>query len=463
MALWYDCGEQRVRASFARRDLGLDVLLCCPGPSLADADDAALHVPGVLTVALNTAYPKVRPDLWIGMDVPACYDRRLFWEPFPKILRGAYRHEIIGGRPLRDCPGVYFADVEKAHLGEMFCRRGDDVKFVFQYNTFMTALHVLVWMGARRIYLLGCDFGGDGDYHDGRVLDPRQHENNRRLYGKLVGQLRVLADLAQRCGVDLVSSTPGSPINDFLPYVSVAEAVRRGRARLPKDPGLRRLHSTEADLCMWRGSVVDNAGVMTGCDERQEWMLPWWWENYRRHNEFPVCFADLGLSAEMNRWCRQRGQVIRPAAPAGRVYHAKPFAMLQSPFAVAAWLDVDCEVRGELSGLLDHAAAGFAVTQEFCRRVEGTDYPVASGVVAFRRGSGVVKDWAATTLAGDFRGDQEALNAIADAASPLVTIMPGRFQRLRLQGDSDPDAVIVHWTGPEGKTRIREQIAQGGQ
>jgi len=462
MALWTDCGGGLVRASFARRDLGLDALLCCPGPSLAEVDDARLHVPGAMVVAVNTAYPAVRPDLWVGMDVPACYDRTLFWQPFPKILRGAYRDETVDGLPVRRCPAVYFADVERAHLGEMFLRRGHDVKFVFQYNTFMTALHLLVWMGARTIRLVGCDFGGRGDYHDGRALPPAQRASNRRLYGKLVAQLRALSELASACGVQISSSTPGSPVNDFLPYVPLAEALRRAAGRVPPDRGLRRLHSAEADLCMWRGAVADNAGVMVGADRRQEWLLPWWHEAFRRHNpDLPVAFADFGLSPEMLAWCRRRGRVVAAAPPpSGLAWHAKPFAMLRTPFLLTAWLDADCEVRGELSPLLKAAEAGFAVTRETCRRVGWAAEPVATGVVAFRRGNPLVREWARAVLAGRFRGDQEALNAIADARHPGVTVLPGRFQRLRLEGDLDPDALVMHWTGPAGKALVRGREAR---
>jgi hypothetical protein len=38
--------------------------------------------------------------------------------------------------------------------------------------------------------------------------------------------------------------------------------------------------------------------------------------------------------------------------------------------------------------------------------------------------------------------------------------MPRRFQHLRLDGTDNPEALVMHWTGPEGKRRIRERISR---
>ena len=33
---------------------------------------------------------------------------------------------------------------------------------------------------------------------------------------------------------------------------------------------------------------------LTGCDEKTEWMLPWFVENYKKHNDTPLIFANFG-------------------------------------------------------------------------------------------------------------------------------------------------------------------------
>lgn len=223
MALWYECGSGWVPVSWARSDLRLTALLCCPGPSLASVED--LRGPGRLVVALNTAYPRVRPDLWIGMDRPECYAESLWLEPFPKVVR---QSEAI---TKRSSPMTFFPDFENASPLAMFDRRGHDAKFVWCGNTLMVALHLLIWMGARRIQFVGCDFGGPSDYHDDRVLTPAQRQYNRRLYGQQVEDLCYLTPAAKVNGIEFVSGTEGSPINEFMPVECVREAPNvRSRA-----------------------------------------------------------------------------------------------------------------------------------------------------------------------------------------------------------------------------------------
>ena len=34
---------------------------------------------------------------------------------------------------------------------------------------------------------------------------------------------------------------------------------------------------------------------LTGCDTATEWMLPWFFENYKSHNDSPLIFEDFGV------------------------------------------------------------------------------------------------------------------------------------------------------------------------
>ena len=38
-----------------------------------------------------------------------------------------------------------------------------------------------------------------------------------------------------------------------------------------------------------------NKAFLTGCDYKHEWILPWFFENYRKHNNTPLIFADFGV------------------------------------------------------------------------------------------------------------------------------------------------------------------------
>lgn len=234
MAIWYETGNGMVRTKMARCNIGTDVYLCCPGPSLADVNDADLHIPGVYTVAINTTYPHIRPDLWIGMDEPECYAPSLWWEPFIKIARGGYQNRQCQGHPISRCPNVYFADcAEPKNRNELFQLRAHDIKFVWHKNTMAITMHILVWMGAKRIYLLGSDLGGAKDYYDDRVLTDDQRKYNRRLYGYINDYLKWFSEEGSQHGIELISCTPDSPINEYLPYYSVQDALAISRARVP--------------------------------------------------------------------------------------------------------------------------------------------------------------------------------------------------------------------------------------
>ena len=55
----------------------------------------------------------------------------------------------------------------------------------------------------------------------------------------------------------------------------------------------------------WRTEgLKEGDGVIVGSDYSQEWLLPWWWENYTKHNRYPVTFVDFGLSQEPIELCR---------------------------------------------------------------------------------------------------------------------------------------------------------------
>lgn len=463
MGLWYDCGRGLVKAvGFARSDMGADLYLCCPGPSLAGVDPAALRIPGAFLLAVNTAYPRIRPDLWIGMDTPACYDPRLWWEPFPKVCRGSYVNETCGGVPVRRLPNVYFADVERAYVTDIFRRRQHDAKFVWNGNTFIVAVHLAVWLGARRIHLVGCDFGGKQDYHDARHLTNQQRHGNRLLYSRLLSLLPRLRDTAKVNGVELVSCTADSGANAHLEYRPLAEALAQTAARVPAWLGRDVLHSEHARLCRWQRDMTPvGDGVITGADRHQEWMLPWWFEQVQRWTRLPVAFADFGMTPAMRAWCSERGLVLKVPAAGEKSWHRKPFALLASPFRRTLWLDADCQVCADLAPVFPYADRGLGVTSDpytgFCPQPGA----VATGVVVCSYGEPAVEEWAKEILLRKHRGDQEALNAIRGRLTGRIVIMPPEFQRLRLDPpERQADAVILHWTGPAGKQHIAGELAR---
>jgi hypothetical protein len=249
MALFYDSGKGAVKLtkSFAKKNLGLDVYICCTGPSLKYVKEEDLRIPGVFTIGINTSYPHIKPNLWIGMDKPECYDPDLWWEPFNKICRGNYFEEEIGGFKIKNLANTFFADLAPNNDPEfIFKSRQHDIKFLWKKNTLTVALHMAVWMGAKRIFLLGCDLGGPSDYYDNRVLTPEQKKHNRILYKEQKKYLRSFYKIASKYNIELISCTKDSPINDTLPYYELDYALYSSSKKVPKLEK-KILHATELE------------------------------------------------------------------------------------------------------------------------------------------------------------------------------------------------------------------------
>ena len=224
-------------------------------------------------------------------------------------------------------------------------------------------------------------------------------------------------------------------------------------------------------------------GIIVGSDQMQEWLLPWWWENYRKHNRYPVAFFDFGLSEAMRRWCKERGSLLRLAMPdifikdrdevppsivsdwesrygehfwsARKTWFKKPFTCLSSPFAKTLWLDLDCEVLGPLDFLFqasDHPS-GIALAKDQI----ATTYN--SGVIAFQNNAPILREWANQALSKTdaFRGDQDLLSQIiADQKLSIFELPP--IYNWNVGYGIKPDAVICHWLGDVAKQALKNQL-----
>lgn len=468
MALWYDCGNGWLKTrGLARCNLGADAYLCCPGPSLSPVDASTLCGPGRMVFAVTTAYPAVRPDVWIGTDVPECYDRRLWAEPFLKIVRGTYHNRSCQGRPLREFPRVLFADLDSAPVCEMLNRRGHDTAFLWNRNTFTTALHMMIWMGARRVFLVGCDFGGAGDYHDGRRLSSPQRKSNRQLYANLVNDLRRLAPAAKARGIEIVSCTPGSPVNEFLPFLALPEALKRSESEAP-DARAPVLHAADAELCQWKNANPSGQGVMVSLDAECEWLGPWWLEQFRQHNSLPVAFADCGMTEAMRNWCKDHGQTIDVTdVRVPKTCLRKPFGILRTPFEMTLFLAPHCQVRGAIEPLFNRLGEGIGLTLANGKAgaaggTVGAPTEIAAwdtAVIAVRHGHPLMSDWAAETMAiGDrYEGDCDALVNVVARCGYAVDAIPSSLVADGCNPTSDK-AAIVRRLSEEEREALKDRL-----
>ena len=227
--------------------------------------------------------------------------------------------------------------------------------------------------------------------------------------------------------------------------------------------------------------------IIVGSDQTQEWLLPWWWEHYSRHNPYPVTFVDFGLSFELKAWCRERGELIclrmmdfaaekaevEPSlvdeweTKCGKLFwksrgawFKKPLACLQARFDRAIWIDLDCEVRGPLAplfDLVDHPS-GIAMVKDFAEHE--TPYQVYnSGVIVFKKKLPLIAQWASLALDQNqvFRGDQELLSDLISKEKLEIAEIPPLYNWSRCQ-EEHPNVIIHHWHGETGRSVIKYKI-----
>jgi len=224
MSIWYHSGEKFVKASWFKKELNLDAYLICTGPSLAKVDKD-LRGPGRKIFGINTSYPKIIPDIWMGMDDIDCYDKNILYEPFPKVFRGSYEKMHADGKSILKFPEIYFASVKEQPGCDIFTSLTDEFPFVWQKNTLYICIQLIIKMGAKKIHFVGCDLGGQKDYFDDRVLKPEQRKYNRELYSYQFGMLKDINELCKKNKIQLISCTNNSPINSFMEYIEIDKAI----------------------------------------------------------------------------------------------------------------------------------------------------------------------------------------------------------------------------------------------
>jgi hypothetical protein len=222
------------------------------GPSLKQINPKHLNGKNRIVMAQNNTYPFVRPDIWLGMDDPICYNRELFWEPFIKIMRAGYEKRYIIDDDKNKIPyhanyNQYFASLKKPKDPiEIFKNLKRKSNFVWHSNTFAISLHLAMWMGCKSIFLFGCDFSTKKQaYYDGTTLDKRFLIWNNNLYANLDKYLRWFSHTSPKYGVTVYSCSKDSMINEYVKYIPYLEVIYNLEKDLPY--GGKKLHAVEGE------------------------------------------------------------------------------------------------------------------------------------------------------------------------------------------------------------------------
>jgi hypothetical protein len=203
---------------------------------------------------------------------------------------------------------------------------------------------------------------------------------------------------------------------------------------------------------------------LTGADHNTEWMLPWFFENYKKYNDTPIVFADFGV-IDLD--------AIRPHVHAimnlknlkEQGWFKKPKAMMHCPAKKTVWIDTDCQVKCDISDIFDLLVPGkLCMVEDKPWTARRGERWYNSGVVGFADKPRVLFEWAKRVQDNPEVGDQETLHAMLDPIGQLTYIepLPNEYNWLRLQIENDgqpaDEAKVVHWTGQKGKDRIRSMM-----
>lgn len=227
---------------------------------------------------------------------------------------------------------------------------------------------------------------------------------------------------------------------------------------------------------------MKNDGVIVASDIFTEWLIPWWWDNYRRTNSFAVIFVDLGMSQSMRKWCKKRGECISLASEISvsskelidpaiakewekgggekfwetrAIWFKKPLICLQSPFRRTIWSDLDCEILGPLDPLFAYCDNNVGLSL-----VQYDDLPTYnSGIIVFKKEVPLLKTWVQKTFSSNhlFRGDEELLShLIVEQKLPIIELP--RIYNWNYRWPNHDCAKVIHWYGAPGKTIIYNKI-----
>ena len=205
------------------------------------------------------------------------------------------------------------------------------------------------------------------------------------------------------------------------------------------------------DIFDWKAKKVQRKdGVIVGCTQSHEWLLPWWWMHFRMHNQYPVTFVDFGDMSEAGRkFCSKRGQLLKlelsaetfvasktTVKDADKIWQRKeldtwtarlawfqkPFVCLLSPYKRTVWMDLDCQTRKPIDPIFEYCENPHkiavtpepAIVQQFHEQ-KGIIYygemEYNTGVIVFKHGSPIIQEWAKMCFKRNDKiwGDQEAL------------------------------------------------------
>ena len=205
---------------------------------------------------------------------------------------------------------------------------------------------------------------------------------------------------------------------------------------------------------------------VTGCDENHEWMLEWFFKNYKKHmKDVPLIFANFGLTPDGLKKVRENVHAVMNLKTFDEEgWFKKPMSMIKCPSKKTIWIDLDCEIRDDISNLFNMLKPNMLnMVEDKPWTMRGQELWHNSGVVGFIDKPTILYDWAKAIRDNPVQGDQEVLHLLLNPITKIKYIndIPNEYNVLRLQVETDGYAgaiKVMHWTGQKGKNKIRAML-----
>ena len=203
---------------------------------------------------------------------------------------------------------------------------------------------------------------------------------------------------------------------------------------------------------------------LTGCDNKTEWMLGWFLKHYYKHNTTPIIFANFGVGEQGLDQVSSCAHIINMQDADGTGWFKKPQAMIEASKIAnkVCWIDTDCHVLGDLSGVFDLIQPNkLAMVEDAPWSKLRQETWHNTGVVAFQDRPPILDQWVKAVKDNPVQGDQEVLHTILrkDLKRHInITSLPPEYNWLRLllkNGVDSKKKKVMHWTGPKGKEHIK--------
>ncbi len=237
--------------------------LAAPGPGLRDLplqaiQQSRLSIAGINNVTGNTDADGVellRPNIWFATDMPGRFVQGIWADPtILKILPVARTERLVPYSIDLACetPNTLFYDQHIHREFHDFLSAEDG--FTWWRDTLESAIAILYWMGFRTIYCAGVtlDVPNPAKVYDidAWTSDPKSTAHlkragtNRMHYHTTWNRLRMMRTTFRIAGLQIVSVTPESALNDLFPYQKAETVLKLLRRRFRND-GTRGLYDTE--------------------------------------------------------------------------------------------------------------------------------------------------------------------------------------------------------------------------